>query len=113
MTDRVLVLDFGSQTTQLIVRRVRESGVYCEIRPFNVSDDEITGFAPRAIVLSGGPASVTGIGTPRAPDAVFELGDLANAEAHLEVLDKACFFGCSEYTELKEEIEAYKAGHGG
>ncbi len=74
MTDRVLVLDFGSQTTQLIARRVRESGVYCEIRPFNVSDDEITGFAPRAIVLSGGPASVTGIGTPRAPDAVFELG---------------------------------------
>ena len=43
----------------------------------------------------------------------LELGDLANAEAHLEVLDKACFFGCREYTELKEEVEAYKASHGG
>ena len=74
MTDRVLVLDFGAQTTQLIARRVRESGVYCEIRPFDVGDDEIAAFAPRAIVLSGGPASVTGAATPRAPDAVFSLG---------------------------------------
>ena len=74
MTDRVLVLDFGAQTTQLIARRVRESGVYCEIRPYNVGDDEIAAFAPRAIVLSGGPASVTGAATPRAPDAVFALG---------------------------------------
>ncbi|MCH7928899.1 MAG: glutamine-hydrolyzing GMP synthase [Proteobacteria bacterium] len=74
MTDRVLVLDFGAQTTQLIARRVRESGVYCEIRPFHIGDDEIAAFAPRAIVLSGGPASVTGAATPRAPDAVFALG---------------------------------------
>ena len=74
MTDRVLVLDFGAQTTQLIARRVRESGVYCEIRPFDIGDDEIAAFAPRAIVLSGGPASVTGAATPRAPDAVFALG---------------------------------------
>ncbi len=74
MTDRVLVLDFGSQTTQLIARRVRESGVYCEIRPFDIDDDEIAAFAPRAIVLSGGPASVTGAATPRAPGAVFALG---------------------------------------
>ena len=72
--DRVLILDFGAQTTQLIARRVREAGVYCEIRPFNIADAEIEAFAPRAIVLSGGPASVTEATTPRAPDAVFSLG---------------------------------------
>ena len=74
MTDRVLILDFGAQYTQLIARRVRESGVYCEIRPFNAGDDEITGFGARAIILSGGPASVTAAETPRAPAVVFELG---------------------------------------
>ncbi|MEE8505015.1 MAG: glutamine-hydrolyzing GMP synthase, partial [Kiloniellales bacterium] len=74
MTDRVLILDFGSQVTQLIARRVRESGVYCEIVPFNVEPGRIRGFGPKAIILSGGPASVTGADTPRAPDAAFELG---------------------------------------
>jgi GMP synthase (glutamine-hydrolysing) len=74
MTDRVLILDFGSQVTQLIARRVRESGVYCEIHPFNIAGDKIAAFAPRAIILSGGPASVADIGTPRAPQLVFELG---------------------------------------
>jgi GMP synthase (glutamine-hydrolysing) len=74
MTDRVLILDFGSQVTQLIARRVRESGVYCEIHPFNIAADKIAAFAPKAIVLSGGPASVADIGTPRAPQTVFELG---------------------------------------
>ncbi|MEW5729362.1 MAG: glutamine-hydrolyzing GMP synthase [Pseudomonadota bacterium] len=75
MTDRVLILDFGSQVTQLIARRVRESGVYCEIHPFNrASKDSIAAFGPKAIILSGGPASVADIGTPRAPDAVFEMG---------------------------------------
>ena len=74
MTDRVLIVDFGSQVTQLIARRIRESGVYCEILPFNrLSDRTLREFAPRAIVLSGGPASVLEIGTPRAPEAVFEL----------------------------------------
>ena len=72
--DRILILDFGSQVTQLIARRVRESGVYSEIWPFNVSEDRIAAFAPRAVILSGGPASVTGIDTPRAPDIVFRLG---------------------------------------
>jgi GMP synthase (glutamine-hydrolysing) len=72
MTDRVLILDFGAQTTQLIARRVRESGVYCEIMPFNVDPARIRDFAPRAIILSGGPASVTQLGTPRAPAAVFD-----------------------------------------
>ena len=74
LMDRVLILDFGGQTCQLIARRVRENGVFCEIRPFNVSDDEVAAFAPKAIILSGGPASVTTEETPRAPDIVFELG---------------------------------------
>lgn len=72
--DRVLVLDFGSQVTQLIARRVRESGVYCEIWPFTAEESRIRAFAPRAIILSGGPASVPEAGSPRAPDLVFELG---------------------------------------
>ncbi|HVO16993.1 MAG TPA: glutamine-hydrolyzing GMP synthase, partial [Alphaproteobacteria bacterium] len=74
MSDRVLILDFGSQTTQLIARRLRESGVYCEIQPFNIGADRIAAFKPRAIILSGGPASVTQIGTPRASPAVYEAG---------------------------------------
>ena len=74
-SDRVLILDFGSQVTQLIARRVRESGVYCEIHPFNLmTGEKIAAFAPKAIILSGGPASVTENASPRAPDAVFELG---------------------------------------
>jgi GMP synthase (glutamine-hydrolysing) len=74
MTDRVLILDFGSQVTQLIARRVREGGVYCEIHPFNMADDDIAAFAPQAIILSGGPASAAEMETPRAPQTVFELG---------------------------------------
>ena len=75
MTDRVLIVDFGSQVTQLIARRVRESGVYCEIHPFNrVTGASLRDFAPRAVILSGGPASVVDIGTPRAADEVFALG---------------------------------------
>ncbi|MEK7853579.1 MAG: gamma-glutamyl-gamma-aminobutyrate hydrolase family protein, partial [candidate division NC10 bacterium] len=56
--DRVLVLDFGAQYTQLIARRVREAGVYCEIFPFNATPEQIAAFAPKGIILSGGPASV-------------------------------------------------------
>ena len=74
MTDRILILDFGSQVTQLIARRVRESGVYCEIFPFNTEPQRIADFAPRGIILPGGPASVTGSDTPRAPQPVFDLG---------------------------------------
>ncbi len=74
MTDRILILDFGSQVTQLIARRLRESGVYCEIHPFNRMDDAaIRAFNPKAVILSGGPASVTEVDTPRAPDLVFKL----------------------------------------
>ncbi len=70
----VLILDFGSQVTQLIARRVREAGVYCEIWPFNADPDRIRSFGARAFILSGGPASVTEEATPRAPDCVFEAG---------------------------------------
>ncbi|MBN9563242.1 MAG: glutamine-hydrolyzing GMP synthase [Alphaproteobacteria bacterium] len=72
--ERVLILDFGSQVTQLIARRLRESGVYCEIWPFNADPARIAAFGARAFVLSGGPASVTEAGAPRAPDIVFEAG---------------------------------------
>ena len=71
---RILILDFGAQYTQLIARRVREMGVYCEIHPWDVSDAEVRAFGPRGIILSGGPESVTDQDPPRAPGAVFELG---------------------------------------
>ncbi len=74
MTEKILILDFGSQVTQLIARRVRENGVYCEILPCTADAARIRAFAPRGIVLSGGPASVTETATPRAPDIVFQLG---------------------------------------
>ncbi|MFT3772055.1 MAG: glutamine-hydrolyzing GMP synthase [Minicystis sp.] len=70
----VLVLDFGSQYTQLIARRIREAGVYCEIHPFNVPLATVRALAPRAVVLSGGPASVYGDGAPRIGPEVFDLG---------------------------------------
>ncbi len=75
MTDRVLIIDFGSQVTQLIARRVRESGVYCEIHPFNsVTACSIESFGPRGVILSGGPASVHHPDTPRSPDGLFDMG---------------------------------------
>jgi len=74
MHDRVLILDFGAQYTQLIARRVRESHVYCEIHPHDVPAQFVRDYAPRGIILSGGPASVYEGGTPRAPESVFEVG---------------------------------------
>jgi len=71
---RILILDFGSQYTQLIARRVREAGVYCEIHPWDMDVADIEAFSPRGIILSGGPETVTLEGTPRAPEAVFEMG---------------------------------------
>jgi GMP synthase (glutamine-hydrolysing) len=71
---RILILDFGAQYTQLIARRVRELGVYCEIHPWDMSDAEVRAFHPRGVILSGGPESVTDRDPPRAPAAVFELG---------------------------------------
>jgi GMP synthase (glutamine-hydrolysing) len=75
MTDRVLIVDFGSQVTQLIARRVRESGVYCEIHPCTKVDAAfLARFAPRAVILSGGPASVVEADTPRADPALLAAG---------------------------------------
>jgi GMP synthase (glutamine-hydrolysing) len=73
MSNRILILDFGSQVTQLIARRVRECGVYCEIRPFSTSDADIAAFAPKGIILSGGPASVHDAGSPQ-NSGVFKMG---------------------------------------
>lgn len=71
---KILILDFGSQYTQLIARRIREIGVYCEIYSCECSEEEVKQFAPKGIILSGGPESVTSGETPRAPQVVFELG---------------------------------------
>lgn len=71
---RILILDFGSQYTQLIARRIREIGVYCEIHPYSMSNEDILQFAPAGIILSGGPESVIGSFTPRVPEVVFALG---------------------------------------
>jgi GMP synthase (glutamine-hydrolysing) len=74
MTDTVLIIDFGSQVTQLIARRVREQGVYSEIVPFNQADEALERLKPKAVILSGGPASVTEFGTPRVPEWVLSAG---------------------------------------
>ncbi|WP_168014674.1 glutamine-hydrolyzing GMP synthase [Halomonas salinarum] len=78
MTDihahKILILDFGSQYTQLIARRVREIGVYSEVRAFDITEDEIREYNPNGIILAGGPESVTELGSPRAPQCVFEMG---------------------------------------
>ena len=72
---RLLIIDFGSQVTQLIARRLRELNVYCEIHPFqNVTDQFLNNFAPQAVIFSGGPASVIDDNSPRPPQSVFELG---------------------------------------
>ena len=71
---RILILDFGAQYTQLIARRVRESGVYCEIHPWDMSDQDVSTFGAKGIILSGGPESVTAASPPRAPQAVFDSG---------------------------------------
>lgn len=74
MHQKILILDFGSQYTQLIARRVREAGVYCELHPNDVTEQFVREFAPAGIILSGGPNSVYEEETPRAPQVVFELG---------------------------------------
>lgn len=72
--DSVLIIDFGSQVTQLIGRRVREAGVYCEIIPFQSAEEAFHRMQPKAIIFSGGPASVLDQGSPRAPQVVFDSG---------------------------------------
>ena len=71
--DKILVLDFGSQYTQLIARRVRESNVYSEILPWDIDENKIKELEPKGIILSGGPNSVTKSFTPRIPQIVFDL----------------------------------------
>ncbi|MFN9849211.1 MAG: glutamine-hydrolyzing GMP synthase [Alphaproteobacteria bacterium] len=72
--EKVLIVDFGSQVTQLIARRLRESGVYCEIHPYDKVDAVLEALAPKAVILSGGPASVHVEGSPSAPQRIFEMG---------------------------------------
>ncbi len=72
--DKILIVDFGSQVTQLIARRIREAGVYCEIVPFQRAEAVFPEFRPKGVILSGGPCSVLDEGSPRAPQAVFEAG---------------------------------------
>jgi len=72
--EKILILDFGSQYTQLIARRIREIGVYCEILPYDISEARVAEFAPNGVVLSGGPESVTHDDTHRAPEFIFSLG---------------------------------------
>lgn len=72
--DKILIVDFGSQVTQLIARRVREDGVYCEIVPFNKAESAFAELKPKAVILSGGPESVHEAGSPRAPQAIFDSG---------------------------------------
>ena len=74
MADTILIIDFGSQVTQLIARRLRETGVYTEILPCATASNNIVAAAPRGIILSGGPNSVALADTPRAPQIVFDLG---------------------------------------
>lgn len=74
ITDSILIIDFGSQVTQLIARRVRETGVYCEIHPFQHAEAAFLKLRPKGVIFSGGPASVTDDGSPRAPQAVFDAG---------------------------------------
>src|SRR4030066_1783149 len=72
--NKLLILDFGSQYTQLLARRIRETHVYCELHPWDMSEADIRAFAPSGIILSGGPNSVYEEETPKAPQVVFELG---------------------------------------
>ena len=72
--DKILIVDFGSQVTQLIARRVREEGVYSEIVPFQKAEAAFAEMKPKAVILSGGPESVHEAGSPRAPQAIFDFG---------------------------------------
>src|ERR671919_205948 len=73
-SETILIVDFGSQVTQLIARRVREAGVYCEIAPFNSAEEAFHRLQPKGVIFSGGPASVTEAESPRAPQAIFDSG---------------------------------------
>ena len=138
MHAKILILDFGSQVTQLIARRIREAKVYCEIHPYDCAPELIQRLVAeedcKGIILSGGPNSVTSSGSPRAPEIVFELGvpvlgicygmqtmaeQLGGAVASAESLGKAREFGYAEvrahgHTALLKGIEDFATadGHG-
>ena len=131
---KILILDFGSQVTQLIARRVREAKVFCEIHPYDVSEEFIRNYGAQGIILSGGPSSVTEGDTPRAPKVVFELGipvlgicygmqtmaqQLGGTVLTAEAAGKAREFGYSEvrahgHTALLKDIADFTTpeGHG-
>ena len=131
---KILILDFGSQVTQLIARRVREAKVFCEIHPYDVSEDFIRSYGAQGIILSGGPNSVTEGDTPRAPEVVFNLGipvlgicygmqtmaqQLGGKVMTAEAAGKAREFGYSEvrahgHTPLLKDIADFTTaeGHG-
>ncbi|WP_277183346.1 glutamine-hydrolyzing GMP synthase [Caballeronia sp. BR00000012568055] len=128
MHDKILILDFGSQVTQLIARRIRESHVYSEIHPYDVDETFIRDFAPKGIILSGGPNSVTEAGSPRAPQIVFDLGvpvlgicygmqTMADQLGGKVELGKVREFGYAEvqatnHTNFLEGIEDFKTASG-
>src|SRR5688572_31068989 len=97
--DKILIVDFGSQVTQLIARRVREEGVYCEIVPFNKAADAFAQMKPRGVILSGGPASMTEDTSPRAPQAIFEGGVPV-----LGICTPAAKIACGARGEVSSEI---------
>lgn len=131
---KILILDFGSQVTQLIARRVREAKVFCEIHPYDVSEEFIRSYGAQGIILSGGPSSVTEGDTPRAPEVVFQLGipvlgicygmqtmaqQLGGKVMTAEAAGKAREFGYSEvrahgHTALLKDIADFTTaeGHG-
>jgi GMP synthase (glutamine-hydrolysing) len=100
--EKILILDFGSQVTQLIARRVRESGVYCEILPFNAELTRMQDFAPSGIILSGGPASVADAGSPRAPGWVFEAGVPVLGICYGQMVMCAQLGGTAKGSEIRE-----------
>ena len=128
MHDKILILDFGSQVTQLIARRIRESHVYSEIHPYDVDETFIREFAPKGIILSGGPNSVTEAKSPRAPQIVFDLGvpvlgicygmqTMADQLGGKVELGKVREFGYAEvqalnHTGFLEGIEDFKSAEG-
>ena len=96
-TDRILILDFGAQYTQLIARRIREVGVYCEIYPWDVSDQDVIEFGAKGIILSGGPESTIADNAPVAPSAVYDLGVPVLGICY-GMQTMAMHFGCLLYT---------------
>jgi len=102
--DSILIIDFGSQVTQLIARRVREAGVYCEIIPFQAADEAFARMQPRAVILSGSPHSTMEIGSPRAPSAIFS--------AQIPVLG-ICYGEQTMCVQLGGKVEAGNAGEFG